>query len=640
MKASFTRNLVRGLAICWSLIQLYGSITARLDMLEQMVVHLTFALMLTFLQKPWRGKGRSGGPADYALFLVSLGIGIYFFASYARIMERIRFVDEVSPADLVLGSLLLLLTLEAGRRYMGLGLSGLGAAAILYVFLGFLIPGTFSYSSPGLEAFIDFTILSQEGLFGIPLRVSATMVFLFVLFGSFLQYGKLADFYNDLAAAIAGRLRGGPAKVAVVGSGLMGTISGSAVANVTTTGTITIPMMKGAGYPPATAGAVEALASTGGQVMPPIMGAAAFIMAEILGISYWRVALVAIVPAILYYVSVYASVHFEAVKHGISAVGETKGVTFLGTLARKGYMFIPVIVLIYLLSSGYTVTYSCVISTMISVVCSIIPILARRRYRELRFILDALEDGARSSVIVALPCAVAGVIVGVLVLSSVGLKFTGLILGLAGQSVAPVLVLTALICLVLGMGMPTSGAYITVAILAIPVLVKAGLPDISAHFFGFYFANLSMITPPVALAAYAAAGIAKDNAARVGWRACTMGAGAYLTPFLFITYPSLMLMGGWPALMYDLARCAAVIVAISSAVSGFLEIRLKSWERLCLSLSVAVLWASLGAVWLNAAGWILFILPVVANLVRAFSSKGAPAAAAVIRNANSMQKEA
>ncbi len=629
MGGSFTERLVSVLAICWSLIQIYVSITARLDTLQLMVIHLSFALMLTFLQKPWRKKQRSGTPADYSLFFLSAIVGVYFFLSYERIMERIRFVDEVSLADVVLGSLLLLLTLEAGRRYMGLGLSGLGAAAILYVFFGYLIPGTFSYSSPGLKPFIDFTILTQEGLFGIPLRVSATMVFLFILFGSFLQQGKLGDFYNDLATALAGRLRGGPAKVAVVGSALMGTISGSAVANVTTVGTITIPMMKRAGYPSATAGAVEALSSTGGQVMPPIMGAAAFIMAEILGITYWRVALVAVVPALLYYVAVFAGVHFEAVKHGIAATGKTHAVTLRGTLARKGYMFIPVIVLIYLLSVGYTVTYSCVMSMLVSIVCSAIPIIHGRRYRELKFILGALEDGARSSVIVALPCAVAGVIVGVLVLSSLGLKFTGMILVLAGQSVAPVLVLTAMICLVLGMGMPTSGAYITVAVLAIPVLIKSGLPEISAHFFGFYFANLSMITPPVALAAYAAAGIAKDNAARVGWRACTMGTGIYLIPFLFVTYPSLMLMRDWPTLAYDLAKCAAVVVAISSGVSGFLESRLRTWERLCFFLSVAVLWASLGTLWLNASGWVLFIVPVVTNLGRAFAAKREPVAAAM-----------
>jgi TRAP-type uncharacterized transport system fused permease subunit len=276
---------------------------------------------------------------------------------------------------------------------------------------------------------------------------------------------------------------------------------------------------------------------------------------------------------------------------------------------------------------------------LISIVCSAVPIIRSRRYRELRFILNALEDGARSSVIVALPCAVAGVIVGVLVLSSLGLKFTGVILHLAGQSTAPVLVLTALICLVLGMGMPTSGAYITVAVLAIPVLIKSGLPDISAHFFGFYFANLSMITPPVALAAYAAAGIAKDNAGRVGWRACTMGAGVYLTPFLFVTYPSLMLLEGWPALMYDFAKSAAMIVAISSGVSGFLEIRHRIWERVLLWISVPVFWASLDTVWLNAAGWILFALPVVTNLVRAFTAKRGPVAAALTLNRNPINKE-
>jgi TRAP transporter 4TM/12TM fusion protein len=583
--------LISSIAVFWSLVQLYNALTAYLDIFQIEVVHITCALMLVYLLKPAFKKPALRIMADYPLVLLAFVCGLYFFLSYERIVTRIRFVDEVLLGDYVLGSILILLILEGGRRVMGWGLSILAAIAIAYSFLGFLMPGALAHRSIDLTNFTEFMVLTQEGVFGIPLRVSTTYVFLFILFGAFLKHGRLGELYNDLAVAIAGGLKGGPAKVAVISSSLFGTISGSAVANVSTAGAFTIPMMIRAGYSRVLAGAIESLSSTGSQVVPPVMGAAAFIMAELTGISYWSIALAAIVPSILYYVAVYSVVHFETIRLGLDVTyGERK--SFSELLLKKGYMFVPVFVIIYFMGTGHSIMMSAMMAILSCFVISLIPILLKRDWKELKIFVQALEDGAKSSVNVAVPCALAGIIVGVLTLSSLGLKFTGLILGLSGGNVFVILVMTSLVCLVLGMGMPTSAAYITVAVLAIPALIKAGLEPITAHFFGFFFANLSMITPPVALAAYAGAGIAGANATKVGLKACYLGLCLYLIPFLFATYPSLLLVGSLCQTLLELVKASIIMVALSSVFMGIFYGKTSRLHRLLFLLTGVFLWAS------------------------------------------------
>jgi TRAP transporter 4TM/12TM fusion protein len=607
------KRLVAGTAITWSLVQLYCAFTFALDILQVEMLHISFALILVFLLKPGPGLFNRKGGADLFLAALSLAAGAYFLFSYPRIIERIRFVDEVLPGDYAACMASLFLVLEAGRRLMGWGLSVLGLAAIAYAFLGYLIPGTLGHSSVSLSNFTEFMVLTQEGLFGIPLRVSTTYVFLFVLFGAFLKYGRLGEFYNDLAVSVAGGLRGGPGKVAVISSSLLGTISGSAVANVSTSGTFTIPMMKRAGYSPVSAGAIEALASTGSQIVPPIMGAAAFIMAELTRIPYWTIALVAIIPSILYYVVVYAAVHFESIRTGLGVMSEERKPLW-GLLIAKGYMFVPIVVIIYYLGAGYSITLSATMAIIASFIISAIPIIARGRWKEMLVFVDALEDGAKSSIAVAVPCAIAGVIVGVLTLTGLGLKFTEIILGLAGSDVLWLLLITSLVCLVLGMGMPTSAAYITVAILAIPALIKAGMPTITAHFFGFYFANLSMITPPVALAAYAGAGIADANSAKVGVRACRMGLTLYLIPFLLATYPPLMLMGSWPEIIFAIFKASVIVICFTAAMMGTFHRRLKAQEKLLFVAAGVLLWITTYPLLTNIVGFALLALAVVLSL--------------------------
>lgn len=613
MDPKLKKKLVAATAITWSLVQLYCAFTFVLDILQVEMLHITFALMLVYLLKPGPGFLNRKGGADLFLTALSLAAGVYFLVSYPRIIERIRFVDDVLLGDYVACIASLFLVLEAGRRLMGWGLSLLGLMAIAYAFLGFLIPGTLGHSSVSLSNFTEFMVLTQEGLFGIPLRVSTTYVFLFVLFGAFLKHGRLGEFYNDLAVSVAGGLRGGPGKVAVISSSLLGTISGSAVANVSTSGTFTIPMMKRAGFSPVSAGAIEALASTGSQIVPPIMGAAAFIMAELTRIPYWTIALVAIIPSILYYVAVYSAVHFEAIRTGLGVISEQRQPLW-GLLISKGYMFVPILVIIYYLGSGYSITLSATMAIISSFIISAIPIVARGKWKELGVFVEALEDGAKSSIAVAVPCAIAGVIVGVLTLTGLGLKFTEIILGLAGSNLLWLLLITSVICLVLGMGMPTSAAYITVAILAIPALIKSGMPTITAHFFGFYFANMSMITPPVALAAYAGAGLANANSAQVGVRACKMGVTLYIVPFLFATYPPLMLIGTWPEIIFAVFKAGIIVICFTAAMMSVFHRRLKNTERLLFLLAGVLLWLTIYPLLTNILGFAVLVVAVMMTL--------------------------
>jgi len=599
--ANSKRHLITIIAISWSLVQLYTAISFDLDILQLEVIHISSALMLTFLLKKGPAIINKWDLGDYFLTLLSFAVGLYFFMSYARIVERIRFVSDVLPTDVIACIILIALILEAGRRLMGWGLSILGLLAILYCFFGYLLPGALGHASVTRDSFTEFMVLTQEGVFGIPMRVSTIYVFLFVLLGAFLKHGRLGEFYNDLAVSVAGGLRGGPGKVAVISSSLLGTISGSAVANVATSGAFTIPMMKRAGYTSTSAAAIEALASTGSQIVPPIMGAAAFIMAELTQIPYWSIALIAIIPSVLYYIVVYSVVHFEAVKLNLGVATEERK-PLLSLIIAKGYMFIPIIVIIYYLATGHSITLSATMAILSAFVVSAIPLIATGKWKGLIIFARALEDGAKSCVVVAVPCAIAGIIVGTLTLTSLGLKFSDIILTFAGNNVLILLVITSLICLVLGMGMPTSAAYITVAILAIPALIKGGVPTVTAHFFGFFFANLSMITPPVALAGYAGAGIAGANASKVGMRACGMGLTLYAIPFLLTTYPALMLEGHWAEIGFTVIKAGVIAVSLSASFMGMFGHRLNFYQRVLFFAAAVVMWASLNSIIVNLIG--------------------------------------
>ncbi|MEM3589956.1 MAG: TRAP transporter fused permease subunit [Candidatus Bathyarchaeia archaeon] len=586
MASSGRSAAVAAIAISWSLIQLYYGYTRAFDYLQILPIHLYSAMALAFLLKPIsKIPGKCALILDYSLAALSMICGAYFLWEFERISTRIPFFSPVAPLDFVFGVITIALLLEAGRRALGSILPMLGIFAILFSLFGQYLPGLLGHRALSCAELIEFMYLTQEGIFGIPLRVSATFVFMFILFGAFLQKTGLGDFYFDLANAAVGRFRGGPGKVPVIASSLFGTISGSAVANVAVDGPITINMMKRSGYRAHQAAAIEALASTGGQIMPPVMGAAAFLMAQIMMVRYWDVVVAAILPAVLYYVALYIVLDVEAVRLGL---GRSRIKTDLRSLLARSYMVGPLFILVYLLSLGYSETLSAFIGVISAVAIAILPILARRRIGDLRMIPEALIDGAKASVEVAIPCAIAGIIVGTLILTGLGLKLTNIMIEASGGNLPILLVLVMLVCLILGMGMPTTAAYITVAALAIPSLIRMGVIPMAAHMFGFFFAVLSMVTPPVALAAYTAAGIAGCKCNEVGWQAFKYAIPMFVIPFYFVQHPQLLMIGSPSEIAFYFIKAIIIITSVSIALMGHAFTEIQKPARLAFLASAAM----------------------------------------------------
>jgi TRAP transporter 4TM/12TM fusion protein len=437
------------------------------------------------------------------------------------------------------------------------------------------------------EQIVEIMYITTEGIFGTTLGVSAAYVILFVLFGAFMERTGVGRLFMDFALSLTGHTAGGPGKVAVVSSSLFGTVSGSAVANVLVDGPITIPLMKRSGFRPSFAAAVESVASTGGQIMPPIMGAAAFVMAEFLAVSYFQVTLWAIIPAILYYVAVFFAVHFESKRVGLLGLPPSE-IPRLGRVMReRGHLFLPIVVVLAGLIMGYSAPLCALAGTL-----SCIPVaMLRKSTRQgisWRTVWDALDDGARNSIAVALACACAGIIIGIITLTGAAINFTAVVVGLAQEMLVLALVLTMLAGIVLGMGMPTTPAYIVMVSLLVPAIIKLGAIPPAAHMFAFYFAILSAITPPVALAVYAAAGLAKSNLWETGWAAVRVGAAGFVVPFMFVFEPSLLMMGDWFTILTSFASATVGVICLAAGLHGYLLRENKLWECLFL-LAAAVL---------------------------------------------------
>jgi TRAP transporter 4TM/12TM fusion protein len=420
--------------------------------------------------------------------------------------------------------------------------------------------------------------LTTEGIFGIAIGVSSTYIFLFVLFGAFLSKSGMGQFFNDLAMAIAGSGKGGPAKVAVVSSGLLGSINGSAVANVVTTGAFTIPLMKKIGYEPEFAGAVEATASCGGQILPPVMGATAFIMAEYLGLPYIKIAAVAVVPALLYYLGVITIIHLRASKNGLVGLPKDQLPKVRDVMKERGHLLIPLIGLLYLLLKGYTPIYAAFYSILLTIGASAIKKETRMSFKDL---IDALEEGARTALGVAMACATVGVIIGVATLTGLGLKLAGAILFLGKGNLFATLVLTMIACIVLGMGLPSIPAYIITATMAAPALAKMGIPPLVSHMFVFYFGMLANLTPPVALAAFAGAGIAGGNTTKTGIQAVKIALAGFVVPYIFAFNNSLLLIDTTFVEASLVITTAVVgVFALGVGVEGYLFRKTSALTRL------------------------------------------------------------
>jgi TRAP transporter 4TM/12TM fusion protein len=637
-------RFVTGVALAFSAYQLVVAAFHPLSSLVTRSLHVGFLLALTFLIYPaFNSAGRLSRitAGDWLLAIGAFALGTYHWVFEAELIQR---SGDPSNADLVVGTLLVALVFEAARRILGLALPIVCSIFLLYGLFGQHLPGDLAHRGYGVDQIINQLSLGSEGLFGIPTLVSATYIFLFILFGSFLEHAGMINLFNSLALGTVGHTKGGPAKVAVISSALMGTISGSGVANVLTTGQFTIPLMKRFGYSGVFAGAVEATSSMGGQIMPPVMGAVAFIMAENLNVPYADIATAAAIPAILYYVTAFWMVHLEAGRKGLVGLPKEQCPDPLRAIRDQWYLVLPLAVLVWMLFNGFTPMYSGMVGLALTAVLilgaalaarvsatafryafwlalglaaallvrqmdrwGIVPLLAviallvaavasiKGGRQTLHLLKMSLADGARQALPVGVACAVVGVIIGVLTLTGAASNFAGFILGVGEKSLFLSLALTMLVCLILGMGIPTIPNYIITSAIAAPALLQLGVPLIVSHMFVFYFGIMADLTPPVALAAFAASSIAKESGMKIGFKAVQIAIAGFVIPYMAVYDPALMLQGDPSALAvaYIVAKAVLAIVLWGAAAVGHLRAPLNPVERLVAAAAAGLLVAAL-----------------------------------------------
>ena len=573
-----TKTLIGRIAapigVAMALYHMYAIAFAPPEAMIFRAIHLAFAVTLIVLLHPVAlkdGRRRLIG-YDALLFAgAALAIG-HLFVNYEYFVNRILYIDDLKPLDVVAAIILIWTVLDCTRRVIGWALP---ITALLFMGHALFV------TQVDPLVLLDQLYMSTEGIFGSTLGVSAAYVMIFVLFGAFMERTGTGKLFMDFALSLTGRSAGGPGKVAVVSSSLFGTISGSAVANVMVDGPITIPLMKRTGFRPAFAAAVESVASTGGQIMPPIMGAAAFVMAEFIAVPYATVALWALIPAVLYYVSCFGAVHFEAKRQGLMGLPAHEVPRLLAVLGERGHLFIPVAIILTGMFMGYSAPYCALAGTL---ACFPVALLRASTRGELRWglIWEALEDGSRNTLAVAMACACAGLVIGSITLTGLGITFTNWVVTLAQNSLLLALVLTAVAGIILGMGMPTTPAYIVMVSLMVPAIMKLGVIEPAAHMFAFYFAILSAITPPVALAVYAAASLAKANIWEAGWAAVRTGAAGFIVPFMFVYEPALLAIGEWPQILQASATATVGCLMLAAGLYGYLIRSALMWERICL----------------------------------------------------------
>ena len=496
-------KLISFICIAFAVFQLYTATFGVLDAHLQRAIHLAFGFSLIYLLYPGRKNWSRSvmHPLDVIFAVLSVASALYIVIFYDELVLRAGMNTEFDFSIAFIGTLLLF---EAARRVVGWPMLTVALFFMFYAFAGPYMPGILAHRGVGVQEMFDHLFFTTEGIFGTPLGVSSTFIYLFILFGSYLEATGLGKLFIDLANAVAGWAAGGPAKVAVLSSGLMGTVSGSSVANVAGTGAFTIPMMKKLGYRPAFAGAVEAAASTGGQLMPPVMGAAAFLMAEFVGVPYIEVVKAAVIPALLYYIGVWIGVHYEAKKFGLKGTPRDQLPKFGKLFMEKGHLILPLAIIVYLLVSGYTPMRAALWAIGLTLICSCLRKSTRISFGD---VVKGLIEGSKGVLGVLIACATAGVIIGVVTKTGVGLKLATALLDLAGGHLLPAMFFTMITSLILGMGVPTTANYVITSTIAAPALVQMDVPVLAAHMFAFYFGIVADVTPPVALAAYAGAGI-------------------------------------------------------------------------------------------------------------------------------------
>ncbi len=639
----FAAKLVAAVALAFSAYQLVIAGFSPLSSLPTRAIHVGFLLALSFLIHPISRSSnrRRIAPYDALLALLAFVLALYHLVFESELIQR---SGDPNAADLVVGTIFVVLVFEAARRVLGVALPIICGAFLAYGLLGQFLPAAIAHRGYGFDQIVGQLFLGTEGLFGIPTLVSATYIFLFILFGSFLEHAGMISLFNSIALGFVGHARGGPAKVAVISSGMMGTISGSGVANVLTVGQFTIPLMKRFGYTPIFAGAVEATSSMGGQIMPPVMGAVAFIMAETLNLPYVTIVKAAVVPAILYYATAFWMVHLEAGHRGLLGLPKDQCPNPWQAIRQKWYLMLPLAVLVFMLFDGFTPMFSGIVGLALTAMLvlgvgiaagfrsiafrvafwialglataaffkyGIWPIIVaiallvgvnaviRGGRQTLAIMRSSLVDGAKQAIAVGIACTIVGVIIGVLTLTGAASNFAEFVLDIGSRSLLASLLLTMIVCLILGMGIPTIPNYIITSAIAAPALLKLGVPLIVSHMFVFYFGIMADLTPPVALAAFAAASIAKASPMRIGWKATHIAIAGFVIPYMAVYDPALMLQptgaGGTidpVAVLYVLTKAIVAIGLWGATAIGFVRGPLNWIERAAAFTAAALLVAA------------------------------------------------
>lgn len=638
-------------ALAFSIFQIVTAAFSPISSQVLRAVHVGFLLWVVFLSYPAYGTHRPWQPLAWGLSLAGVATALYQWVFEADLIQR---SGDLTTSDMVIGLLLIALVFEAARRVMGIALPIICGLFLAYGLLGEYLPGGLAHRGYGFDQIVNQLAFGTEGLYGTPTYVSATYIFLFILFGAFLEQAGMIKLFTDFAMGLFGHKLGGPAKVAVASSALMGTITGSGIANVVTTGQFTIPLMKRFGYRAAFAGGVEATSSMGSQLMPPVMGAVAFIMAETINVPFVEIAKAALIPAILYFGSVFWMVHLEAKRSNLKGLPKDQCPSALGAVKKNWYLLIPLLVLVYLLFSGRTPLFSgmvglaltaivilgsaiilrvssfalrCAFWIALGVLCvgffqlgigvifAVIAALVLACWfikggrGTLVICLHALVDGARHAVPVGIACALVGIIIGIVSLTGVASTFAGYILAIGRDNLLLSLILTMITCLVLGMGIPTIPNYIITSSIAAPALLELGVPLIVSHMFVFYFGILADLTPPVALACFAAAPIAKETGFKISLWAVRIALAGFVIPFMAVYNPALMLQGGnlWMT-AYMLIKTVLAVGLWGMASTGYLNVKMPMWERLLAFVAGALLVVALPLT--DEAGFVLGALVI------------------------------
>ncbi|MDO5494515.1 MAG: TRAP transporter permease [bacterium] len=600
---------VTAIAVAFSLYHMYTAYFGAPPVLVHRSLHVAAILVLCFAIYPAFQRASRSRIAiyDYVLIAAAVATTLYMILNYADLVRR---GGRPESMDVIMGVVLVVLVIEAARRVTGWALPILAIVFIAYALFGRNLPGLFRHRGYDFESLMGFLYMTTEGVYGTAISVSASYIFLFILFGAVLQRSGMGQFFNDIALALAGTSRGGPAKVAVVASGFLGSINGAAVANVVTTGAFTIPLMKKVGYNKNFAGAVEATASVGGQILPPIMGASAFIMAETLGMPYQDIAIAAIVPALLYYLAIIAQVHLRATALGLSGISRKNLPAVAEVMKERGHLVLPLLFLIYMLFfSGRTILFSALLTIIVTVIVAMFRETTRMSFGD---IIAALADGARTAVSVAVACATVGIIVGVVTLTGFGVKLANAIVAIGGGNLFLSLVLTMIASIILGMGLPSIPTYIITATMAAPALAQLGVPPLVAHMFVFYFGLFANITPPVALASYAAAGLSGGDPVKTGFASMRLALAGYIIPFMFVYNPALLLQDttAFEAGRVILSGITGVLL-LAVAVEGHFMTKVPWFLRLVIA-GGAVMLMSPDAL-TDAIGIVIAILGIVAQ---------------------------